>query len=199
MPMREVSSWPDLGERPPHDTGWSCATWLLGRHVALAALLDRTGLVSGTLEPDVELDELADAFTVLDAHNKAWVAYTRDHSPPQRDSDYDAYEARGPQLTDFTDGMGERTRTWRTLAAAKAIGPMSRTEKGRLRLLAFFAPSRVPINGDDLGGFDGNGLQIIIDWLSAIAFLAGTARADELLEMQRRWEATAPDFPEELP
>jgi hypothetical protein len=53
-------------------------------------------------------------------------------------------------------------------ARMRELGRMSRTERTRLRLLAFFAAERVPISANDLNGLDADGQRLLADWCTAI-------------------------------
>lgn len=155
-----VLSWPPApthNVNPPADHYYASALWLCGRHPKLVELVERVpGAVS--LEEDgqwFELDALADALAALDAHRDAWQLYKDTTYEPQDEAAWDAWEARGPKHTN---------------AGAAAIGPMSRTEQSRLRLLALFAtpPARVRLCVSDIGGFDSEGQELLRDWTRAL-------------------------------
>lgn len=139
---------------PPSDHYYASALWLCGRHPKLVALVDRALVVTEDEEgPWLELDALADALAALDAYHEAWRLYRERTYEPREEAAWERWEAAGPTLDN---------------EAAAAIAPMSRTEQSRLRLLAFFAPTRVRLNVADLGGFDDEGRLLLHDWTLAV-------------------------------
>lgn len=154
-----MNEWGDGRADPPADHYYASATWLLARHYQLAALAERAGVVSDDADGLwLDLDGLAEALAALDAHRAAWAAYEHRHPAPHDDARYDAWEANGPQQTN---------------ARAQAIGPMSRTEVSRLRLLSFFATERVQLRVSDLAGFDAAGEKLLRDWTRAVLAAQG--------------------------
>lgn len=154
-----VLSWPPArthNVNPPADHYYASALWLLGRHPRLVELVERVPDVITTDEdgPWFELDRLSEALAALDAYRDAWRDYRNRTWEPREDGPaYDKWEAAGPQLEN---------------AAAAAIGPMSRTEVSRLRLLATFAADPVRFRVSDLGGFDEEGQALLRDWTRAL-------------------------------
>lgn len=150
-------SWPPAPTtpHPPADHYYASALWLCGRHPRLVELVERVpGAVS--LDEDgqwFELDYLAEAIAALDAHRDAWQLYRDTTYEPREEAAWEAWEARGPKHTNV---------------GAAAIGPMSRTEQSRLRLLAFFSPTPVRLRISDLGGFDDEGQDLLADWTLAV-------------------------------
>lgn len=154
-------SWPPTSTshlNPPTDHYYASALWLCGRYRKLVQLVER---VPGAVSHDddgtdwFELDVLAEAIAALDANRTAWDEYRRTTYEPRDETAWDAWEARGPKHTN---------------PDAAAIGPMSRTEQSRLRLLAFFAspPLRVQLSIADLSGFDDEGQEMLLDWTLAV-------------------------------
>jgi hypothetical protein len=145
------------GDRPPSDHLYASAVWLARRHPTLLQLADRAGVLVEDEEGDVvlQLDELADALNALDDYFRAWAAYERSHylRTDATDAEIRAYEDAGPKHTD---------------PRAPAIGPMSRTEVTRLRLLAFFAGDRIALRAGDLYGLDSEGQELLADWCRAV-------------------------------
>jgi hypothetical protein len=144
-------------DTPPSDHLYASAVWLARRHPTLLQLADRAGVLVEDEDGDVvlQLDELADALNALDQYFAAWADYERRHYLPQSatDAQFSAWEAAGPQHTD---------------PRAPAIGPMSRTEVTRLRLLAFFAGDRIALRAGDLYGLDDSGQSLLADWCRAV-------------------------------
>lgn len=52
--------------------------------------------------------------------------------------------------------------------AVDAVAVMSRTERTRLRLLAFLSPARVALALGDLDGLDDEGTHLLDDWWTAL-------------------------------
>src|SRR5512147_595982 len=137
-----MTVWPDTTHAaPPTDSPHRTARWLLGRYPQLAELVDRIPDAVDTDDdgPFLDVDVVADAVRDLDAWQAAMAAYrTRTHEPDDNAAWY-AWRAAGPQPT----------------PGAEALATMSRTERGRVRLLAFWAgPPGILLNVGKLHGFD---------------------------------------------
>ena len=150
-------SWPDTSaqERPPAGNRYAAAAWLLGRHPQLAAVVARVpGVVDVAPDgPDIDLTALADALLGLEADGAAWAAYEQDHPAPDDHRDYDHWLEAGPPARPTT----------------RAIGPMSRGEVSRLRLLAVLSGERVPFGVWDTVGVDDDGRRTLLtDWCRAL-------------------------------
>lgn len=145
------------GDTPPSDHLYASAVWLARRHPTLLQLADRAGVLVQDADGDVVLDleELAAALNALDRYFTAWTAYERSHY----------------LRSDATD---EQVRTWEEAGPkhehplSSAIGPMSRTEVVRLRLLAFFSADRIALRAGDLYGLDDSGQSLLADWARAV-------------------------------
>lgn len=150
-------TWPPrpTSPHPPADHFYASALWLCARHPRLVELVERVGCLVDTDEDGrwFELDALADAIVALDAYTAAWADYRERTYEPHDDAAWDRWDAAGPKHTN---------------PAAAAIAPMSRTEQSRLRLLAFFSPTRVQLRISDLGGFDDEGQDLLADWCLAV-------------------------------
>jgi hypothetical protein len=147
-------TWPDTRrDDPPTDHLYRSATWLLGRHPQLATLAERVpGVVNLDDDgPDIDLDALSDALVEHDAGTAAWTQYERRRPAPRDDSAYDAWVQAGPG----------------TSPAATAVGQMSGSERTRLRLLAAFSSTRVPLRVADFGSLDDAGRRLLADWCQA--------------------------------
>jgi hypothetical protein len=139
---------------PPSDHYYASALWLCGRHPKLVELVERAGVVVDDEDGRwFELDALADALADLDAYLTAWQLYRDRTYEPREEAAWERWEAAGPTLDN---------------PAAVAIAPMSRTEQSRLRLLAFFASTRVGLRVSDLGGLDDEGRLLLHDWTLAV-------------------------------
>lgn len=144
------------GDRPPSDHLYASAVWLARRHPTLLELADRAGVLVEDDDGDVvlDVDELADALNALDRYFAAWQAYRdRSFTDHMTDAAYQAWEDAGPQHTH---------------PRSPSIGPMSRTEVTRLRLLAFFAGDRIALRAGDLYGLDSEGQGLLADWCRAV-------------------------------
>lgn len=155
--MSRSVAWPNTStQEPPTGNRYAAAAWLLGRHPHLAMVADRVPGVPVDIgtdgQPEIDLDALADALLGLDTDRAAWAAYEADHPAPTDDRRYDAWEAAGPPLRQ----------------TSRAIGPMSRTEASRLRLLAVFSSERVPFGIWDTVGLDDGGRRLLADWCRAL-------------------------------
>lgn len=133
------------------------ASWLVGRHPVLHRLARRVpGAVDGV--GDVLPWVLADAFTELDDHIRAWTRYENDHPAPnawtpEGEAAYERWVDAGPRPSD----------------RAAALEPMSRTEIGRLRLVATLSSTPVPFSVEQLVGLDDAGRDLVSDWMTAVA------------------------------
>lgn len=155
--MSRSVAWPNTSTQdPPAGNRYAAAAWLLGRHPHLATLVARVpGVVQVRPDgPDIDLEALADALLGLEADAAAWAAYEAYHPPPDDDQgDYDDWLDAGPTSRPTT----------------RAIGPMSRTEVARLRLLAVLAEERVPFGVWDTVGIDDDGRRpLLTDWCRAL-------------------------------
>ena len=151
-----TTTWPDTArDDPPADHPHATALWLLGRHPQLAGLVDR---IPGAVETDeagpfLELHVVADAVRELDAWRDAMAAYRSSTYEPGDNARWYAWSAAGPQMT----------------PGAEALGAMSRTEQGRVRLLAFWAgPPGVLLDSGKFTGFDDAGQRLVADWCDAV-------------------------------
>lgn len=153
--------WPDTTHQdPPRDHHWASAMWLIGRHPHLARLVERVpgaAVVDEDGDTVVDLDLLGEAFAVIEANKRAWQEYSFHHREPREDADWERWRAAGPRYGSSPDGI-----------AAAAIAPMSSSEIGRLRLLAFWSAWRVGLKIDDVRSFDANGQRLIADWCRAV-------------------------------
>jgi hypothetical protein len=158
MTSTQRATWPDTSDvpPPPADHLYRSATWLLGRHPKLAELVAWIpNIVTGSDDedgPSLDLNALAEAIRRYDAHVNAWADYNRQDPAPDDDTAYDRWVAAGPTTT----------------PAARALTIMSSTERTRLRLLASFATTRVPITVADFGSFDPAGSTLLADWCHAV-------------------------------
>ena len=154
--MSTSVAWPNTStQEPPAGNRYAAAAWLLGRHPHLATVVARVpGVVQdGPEGPDIDLEALADALLGLDADMAAWAAYEASHPRPDDERDYDDWLDAGPTSRPTT----------------RAIGPMSRTEVSRLRLLAVLAGERVPFGLWDTVGIDDDGRRpLLTDWCRAL-------------------------------
>lgn len=149
-----MTAWPDTSnDDPPVDNPHAVAEWFLGRHPHLAALIDRIpGAVEDDPGPWLNLSLVGEAVRERDAHMAAMDAYRARNWEPPDDDEWEAWRAAGPQPT----------------ARASAVLHMSRTEQGRVRLLAFWCGERSGLSIHDLAGFDDAGRRLIADWCAAI-------------------------------
>ncbi|HET9656357.1 MAG TPA: hypothetical protein VFP72_13460 [Kineosporiaceae bacterium] len=158
--MATAITWPETTARPRNDSSWWQACWLITRNPQLKGLVQR---LPGFLhadeqgEVDFELRKLSEAFRALDAYRAAWKKYEQTHYPPRDDDAYERWADAGPKLGDDEPGR-----------IASAIAPMSRTEQGRLRLLATLGDERVEFCTGDLSGWDDQGHALIRDWMSLL-------------------------------
>jgi hypothetical protein len=144
------------GLLPPSGHLYASAVWLVRRHPRLLELADRAGVVRPPDEDGdvlLDLDELAAALNALDVYFAAWRDYEYRHPAPEADAAFDAWEKRGPEAGH---------------PLVPAIGPMSRTEVVRLRLLAFFSSDRIALRAGDLYGLDDEGQSLLRDWTAAV-------------------------------
>lgn len=163
---------------PPRDNDWATATWLMRRHPKLRALVERVICIDA--DGDLDLLELGDAVRAFDAYVTAWREYMERHPEPRDD---------GPQGTRYTEW--EAAGPQHVSPRSAALGPMSSSERKRLRLLAFWAGG-VVISPDTFVGMDVGGMDLIVDWCRAVApDPAVLARARETEAMfARHAEAT---------
>lgn len=138
----------------PYEAG----DWLLSRHDWARYLVSRV-VLSGLDRPHW-LDQLADAYTDLTAHEAAWARYEATHREPGQyasDAEWDAWQAAGPEPTD----------------AAHALVVMSGGEQRMCRLIATLHPThRGTWHLADLQ-LDERGAAFFLDWtLVALTALA---------------------------
>lgn len=149
------AEWPDTTRTaPPVDHPYASALWLLGRHHQLARLVER---VPGVVEvdddgPGIDLRALAEAILAHDADIAAWDAYERMWPAPRDDDAYELWRQQGPSTT----------------PAAQAISVMSSSEQTRLRLLATWSTTRVPLRVRDFRSLDSHGAALLGDWCTAV-------------------------------
>lgn len=138
---------------------YEAADWLLSRHDWPRALVARVVLPSE--DQPHWLDQLADAYTDLTAHEAAWARYEATHRQPgtyATDADWDAWQAAGPRPSD----------------AAHALAVMSGGEQRMCRLIATLHPTD-RTHGWHLADlqFDERGAAFFLDWtLVALTALA---------------------------
>lgn len=160
-----------LADDPPESLWWA-AVWLTRRHERAFELCARAGVIDD--QGDVDVDQLGEALEALDVYRAAWLAY-QDTGAPTDDDAFERWQAAGPQHPETPAGR-----------EAAAIGVMSSTELGILRVLGTLAnrPSRFGLAA--LWGFDNTGRAFLRDWLRVVApwaeafpdpFEAMTARA----------------------
>jgi hypothetical protein len=125
-------------EGQPTGSTYASAVWLLGRHDQLAALAARI--------PDLVHQDV-DGSQWIDLDHLAKVI-----------SRCDATRATGRGIDD-EDGLAIPVRHF---------GVMSGTEQTRLRLLAVFATTRVPLRSLDLSSLDEAGQRLLADWFQAL-------------------------------
>ena len=153
-------TWPDTSQQeiPPSDHSYASATWLLGRHPVLTALVRR---IPGAVtvehgELDLHLHLLAEAINGETTWGRAWDEYGRRNPWPDPDQDPQGYQ-------DWQDAGP------RPALSTAAFLPLSRTEKARLRLLACFAAGeRIEFSVDDTRGLDYEGTVLLRDWCLAM-------------------------------
>lgn len=154
-----VRTWPAThDDEPPQDHAYRSATWLLGRHPMLARLADRAGVVyvdEHDGELSIDLDELGEVFAAMPRYSAAWEEYEDSHCAPQDDRAFDAWQAAGPKAEHFAKHLA-------------AVLPMSSGEVARLRLLAVFGTTRVPVMIRDFAPLDDAGRRLLADWLRAV-------------------------------
>jgi hypothetical protein len=136
----------------PYEAG----DWLLARHNWPRHLVSRV-VLTGQDRPHW-LDQIADAFTDLDAHAAAWTRYEATHRQPGTygtDAEWDAWENAGPKPS----------------GAARALTVMSGGEKRMCRLIVTLHPTyRGGWNLADLE-IDERGAVFFLDW-TAVALTA---------------------------
>ncbi|WP_125775355.1 hypothetical protein [Antribacter gilvus] len=138
-------------ELPPTDP-YQAADWLVNRHEWARQLVARV-IPGGTTDPDW-LDHYAHAFAAYEDHATAWKTYRATHwiSDYATDTEYDAWQAAGPQAP----------------PAAASLGAMSSGEARMCRLIATLHPAqRVAWSLADVD-FDARGIAFFAD-LAAVA------------------------------
>jgi hypothetical protein len=150
--------WPDTREALPPSGLYAATLWLLGRHRALAELVDRIpGAVDvGEDDPWLDLDVVARALDEHAAHVRASVEYERTHRAPGEDDAIEAWRAAGPQPT----------------PGAEAVGAMSGSEQVRVRLLATLARDGARVRVADFARLDDDGRELLRDWQTAALMVA---------------------------
>lgn len=160
MTATRLTNWPDTHNDPaPSDHLYKSATWLLGRHPMLAELAARAKVVyvdDDDREVSIDLYRLVDGLNLLEQTQAEREVYWKPYREGSPEAVYDQWCAGEPKFPDTDAGR-----------TAKAIAPMSGSEKTRLRLLATFAHPGSRIAVSDFGRLDDNGQRLLADWMTA--------------------------------
>jgi hypothetical protein len=139
----------------PPDSPWWAAVWLTRRHARVSALCVRAGVAGAG---DLDVDDLGAALDALDEYRTAWRDYARRSPEPSNDDQFTRWQAAGPQHPDSPAGR-----------SAAAMGVMSSSELGILRVLGTLATQPTAFGIGSVWGFDNESRAFLRDWLRVVA------------------------------